>query len=474
MQTLTNEDLKQIIARRDPRFDGRFYFGVKTTGIYCRPVCPARPKPENIIIFKSASAAEADGFRPCLRCKPDASPGSKVLDGTWNTVSRALRLIDEGTDDELNIESLAATLGVTARHLRRLFGDHLGASPIEIMITRRLHFAKKMILETRLPIAEIAFASGFQSIRRFNEAFKLRFKKSPTAYRDEKTSRMANDVRISIPVHSPYDWQTVLAYLKRHETFGVERIDGDQYQRFVPTRDGQYGSFTVARARNKDHLEVVLKDIPLGALRVTLTRLKLLFDTDHNPIHIPRTKHLAAKGIRVPASFDPFETAVSIILSQLVSTENAKNRLKKLIERFGIRLSKPDELPVYEFPAPTILADAPLEALGLTKTMAGAIRALAVEVRDCHIDFRAPEEFQIATQKLLKLKGVGPWTAAMIAMRCFGNSDAFPATDLIVQRALERKIITETDWLSLRSYLTHCLWRDYSETLSKKKNGKTS
>lgn len=462
------EERKKIIARRDPRYDGRFYFGVRTTRIYCRPTCPAKPKPENIILFKSVTEAEANGFRPCLRCRPDVAPGSRILDGTWNTVSRALRFIQHSTADELNVESLAETLGVTSRHLRRLFDEHLGASPIEIMITQRLHFAKQAVQETTLPISEIAFASGFQSLRRFNEAFKVRFHKSPKEYRALK-SAAGDRIVLRMSVHAPYDWDTVLNYLRRHETFGIEQVDELVYRRYLAFGES-FGSFEVSQSKHMNYLDVTFLNVPLSEVRVTLARIKILFDTDHNPVHLSSSHSLEPRGIRVPASFEPFETAVSIILSQLVSTEQAKKRLKTLVERCGRQISR--DPVVFEFPTPEALAQASLETLGLTRTMAGAIREFSSAVACGAINFKVPVDFADATASLLMVKGIGPWTAQMIAMRCFGNPDAFPATDLIVQRAVEQKIVEVSEWSSLRSYLTHCLWRDYSAALSKKKISK--
>lgn len=471
MRELSDKDLKSIIARRDRRYDGRFYFGVKTTRIYCRPVCPARPNPENILIFRSHSEAEREGYRPCLRCRPDVAPGSKLLDGTMNTVSRALRIIQDSADEELDVTSLADSLGVTDRHLRRLFDEHLGASPIEIMITRRLHFVKQTLQETNLPIAEIAFASGFQSLRRFNEAFKARYRTSPTEFRRERGTGTPDVVSLKIPIRLPYDWETVVAYLRRHETFGVEVVEGNTYRRYIPRGDS-FGSVVVARSPKQDHLNVRFYDIPLGDMRLVLGRIKALFDTDHNPADIPTGKALKPNGIRVPASFEPFETAVSIVLSQLVSTENAKKQLAKLVEEFGRKIGDADGRPVYEFPPPAILAKAKIEEIGTTRVKAEAIRTLAKDVAAKVIDFKAHGDFAVVTEKLLAIKGIGPWTATMIAMRCLGNPDAFPEFDLIVQRALERKLVDPTAWGSSRSYLVHCLWRDFSESLSKAKGAK--
>ena len=474
MSKLSEKDMKEIIARRDKRFDGRFYFGVKTTGIYCRPICPARPKLENILIFKSSSEAEKQGYRPCLRCRPDLAPAHKLLDGTMNTVSRALRIIHNTSGDELKVTSLAESMGMTDRHLRRLFDEHLGASPIEIMITQRLHFAKQALQETYLPISEIALASGFQSIRRFNEAFKERFQASPSEVRGSKSiqNRIAmknqNAITLRIPIHAPYDWLAVIAYLARHAAYGIELVEGSTYRRFVPI-NSSFGSFVVSQETKQTFLTVQFYDIPLSEVRSVLTRIKTLFDTDHNPVDLSASKKLKPAGVRVPASFDPFEIAVSIILSQLVSTQNARTQLKKLIEMFGTQIGSFEGQPVFEFPSPAKIATAPLEKIGLTKTKAGAIRDLATMLAAGTFNFQNHIDFETATKTLLEIRGIGPWTAAMIAMRCLGNPDAFPKTDLIIERALTSGLVVESDWSSSRAYLVHCLWRDYGDQLSKAK-----
>ena len=471
MNQRIEQDFKKIIARRDRRFDGRFYFGVKTTGIYCRPVCPAKPKPENVVLLRSASEAENKGFRPCLRCHPDLAPGNKMLDGTLNTVSRALRLINDSANIEWTVDKFASSLGMTDRHLRRLFEEHLGASPIDVMITQRLHFAKQAIQETAIPITEIAFASGFQSIRRFNEAFAARFRRSPSAFRKAETSSLPNVLSLRIPIHIPYDWTRVLSYLEKHETYGIEQVENGEYRRFIPMKKS-FGVATVSKQPTQNFLDVRFVDIPLIDVRSILSRIKNLFDTDHNPAHLPSTK-LKPNGIRVPGSFDPFETAVSIIVGQVVSMEHAKMFLKKLVQRYGRKIGSHGGADVFEFPAPSALASLRAETIGLTKTKAGAIRSLARTVRSGDINFQSYADFPMIREKLLAIKGVGPWTAQMIAMRCLGDPDAFPESDLIVQRALDDKLVDAKDWSSSRAYLTHCLWRDFGRALSKKKEKKS-
>jgi AraC family transcriptional regulator of adaptative response / DNA-3-methyladenine glycosylase II len=460
-------DFKKIIARRDRRYDGRFYFGVKTTGIYCRPVCPAKPKPNNMLLFRSASEAENAGYRACLRCRPELAPGTKTLDGTMNTVSRALSLINDSAGTEWTIDKLAASLGMTGRHLRRLFDEHLGASPIDVMITRRLHFAKQALQETSQPITDVAFAAGFRSIRRFNEAFADRFKKSPSTFRKTRSAAPQGSLTLRIPVHAPYDWNLVLGYLRRHETFRVDAVIGGDYRRFIPIGKS-FGTVLVSKQPTENFLRARFDNVSLLDVRWVLSRLRNLFDTDHNPAHLPSTKTFSGNGVRVPGSFDPFETAVSVILGQMVSTAHAKANVKALVQQFGRKIGMNETQPVFGFPSPAMLANARVEKIGLTRVKAGAIRMLARAVRDRNIDFYSHADFPSMSARLLAIKGIGPWTASIIAMRCLGDPDAFPESDLIVRRALDQKQVDHAGWSSVRAYLTHCLWRDYGQELSKR------
>jgi AraC family transcriptional regulator of adaptative response / DNA-3-methyladenine glycosylase II len=451
---------KNIIARRDPRYDGRFYFGVKTTGIYCRPICPAKPKPENILIFRSPSEAERAGYRPCLRCHPDLAPGMKRVSEAERLVSRALRVIQASPLENLTIQTLADELQVTDRHVRRLFEQYLGASPIEIMITQRLHLAKQMIQETSAPLTEIAFAVGFQSIRRFNEAFKDGYHSSPSSLRKEGESPQKGPWSLKIPIRLPYDWEQVMAYLKRHETYGLEHVEAHRYRRFIP-KGKKFGVLIVSPALQRDYLTAEFLDIPLREIRFLLARVKNLFDTDHNPLHLPRSGKRRGAGIRVPGSFDPFETAISIILSQLVSTEQAKQTLKKLVCRYGRLIGHHETLEVFEFPQPRALAQAHVQAIGLPRARARAIRELSRGVSDGSIDFTAQGGLTEMKERLLRIHGIGPWTATMIAMRCLNDGDAFPESDLVIEKVVKKNLVDPAAWTSSRAYLTHIVWREY-------------
>lgn len=472
MLSLTDTDLKKIIKRRDSRYDGRFYFGVKTTRVYCRPVCPAKPKPENIRIFKSTSEAEKNGYRPCKRCHPDLAPTSKLLDGTLSTVSRALRIINDSTDDDLNINQLADSLGVSDRHLRRLFDEHLGASPIEVMITQRLHLAKQLVQATKLPIIDIVFASGFQSVRRFNEAFKARFHSAPLHFRKNNSIKKNDGLILKVPIRLPYDWPYITSYLRKHECYGLESVTEDnKYQRFVPNNIG-FGVVTVSHNSTQDYLSVNLVDVPANQIRNILARIKNLFDTEANPKDLPSNDQLKPKGIRSPGSFDPFEVAVSIVLSQLVSTKHAKTNLKTLVQKFGRLIARINSQEIYEFPSPQVLKNSSVEVIGITTIKAQAIRQLSRGFDQGEIKFNSHSDFSEAYKDLISIKGIGHWTATMIGMRCLGDPDAFPKGDLIIQRAVEEKLVNQANWSSSRAYLTHVLWRDYGKQLSKSEKRK--
>lgn len=471
MTILREEDFKRIIARRDKRFDGRFFFGVKTTRIYCRPVCPVKPKPENILIFRSAAEAENGGYRACRRCRPELAPDSRFLDGTLNTVSRALRIISDSGVNDLKVDVLADSLGVSERHLRRLFDQYLGASPSEVLLTQRLHFAKRLAESTRLPFHEIAFMSGFQSLRRFNEAFKERFHCAPSRLRKGGAKAKDSAFHLKVTVRLPYDWFHVLAYLSRHECYGTEKIVKGNYLRFVPVGN-RFGTISVSHVRNEESLKVSFQGIPLSNVKILLRSIENLFDTRHNPAHLPAPSIAKTNGIRVPGCFDPFEVAVSVILSQLVSTERAKLKLKALVKKFGRKIGSTEQGEVFEFPSPKILAEVDVASIGIARVKAQAIQSLAAAIRDKEINFQLPLDFSEIAEKLLAIKGIGKWTAEMIAMRCFGNPDAFPRADLIVKRALDKKLVRESDWSSSRAYLAHFLWRDYGKAFVSKKRKK--
>jgi len=424
MKPLTDADYKEIIKRRDPRYDGRFYCGVSTTMIYCRPVCPARPRFRNIIIFKSPSAAEKAGYRACLRCRPDLAPGCKSIDTGKNVVSNALRLIEESAADNPSVKMLAQTLELSTRHLRRIFDDYLGASPIEIMQTQKLHLAKQLIQETDKPIGEIAYATGFNSIRRFNEVFKSSCHVSPSEFRKKNNhhTQQADEILLNILIRKPYDFDNILSFLKRHAARGIEKAGNNYYERYIPNKES-YSTATVTMNKSQDALQLCLKGCKLNQICKILVKIKRLFDVDHNPAHLPKSMPDKQAGLRVPGSYDPFEVAVSIILSQLISIKQASQKLSELIYHFGTAI---DDKTVYAFPSAVKLMHAEIETIGVTKNKANAIRTLSSMVDAGTLHFSHSSDLQETRKSLLSIKGIGPWTTEMILMRCYNDADAFP------------------------------------------------
>jgi len=454
---------------RDARFDGKFFIAVTSTRIYCRPICPARsPKDENVRYYATAAAAQAAGFRPCLRCRPEASPGTPAWSGTSSVVSRALRLIGDGALDREGVEELADRLGVTARHLRRLFVQHLGATPIEVALTRRVHFAKKLIDETRLPIAQIAFASGFGSLRRFNGEIRRTFSRTPTELRklSRKRSDSSDGYRFRLSYRPPYDWAQVIGFLGARATPGVEVIEADRYQRTISI-GGTSGTIAIGPA---DEGSALILDVRFGDPRALLTiveRVRRMFDLGADPAMIAgqlscdallRRAVAAHPGIRTPGAWDAFEITVRAILGQQISVKAATTMAGRIAERWGSQL---DASPLNRlFPTPDQLADAPLEEVGIISSRAQTLRLLARAVRDDGVGFDG-----IATlDRLRAIPGIGDWTAQYVAMRALNEPDAFPSGDLVLRRMagdcsardLERR---SEAWRPWRAYAVMLLWQ---------------
>ena len=478
MEQLDTETLYQALSSRDARYDGRFYVGVTTTGIYCRPICPARPKKENVRFFRSKAEAEKAGFRPCLRCRPDLSPTSIQWQGTAAVVARAFGMINRGDADGTSLSGLAGRLGMTDRHLRRLFREHLGASPMEIAISRRLHLARQLLSQTRLSITDIALASGFNSLRRFNDAFLTTYRRNPSDFRKEsvEAALAADTITLRIPYIDRYDWDTLIRYFARHEVYGVDAIDADCYLRHLKTPGGE--SFVrVAHLEASRSLQVTLKICDFSEVRQLIDTIRCVFDVDHNPLQIEVPPgcpdavqaFLAGQaGVRVPGAFDPFETAVSVILGQLVSTAQGRLNLRKLVQSYGEKSRIPHHPRLsHFFPTPAVLASADLTALGFTRTRANAIKELALACLSGTLDLSRSCDLPRTRKELLGIKGIGPWTVELIALRCLGDTDAFPASDLIINRALEAYRFLPEQFSPWRSYLTLALWKTQAITLSK-------
>lgn len=487
---LTPDICYRALTSRDPRFDGRFFAAVKTTGIYCRPVCPApKPHKRNVTYFACAAAAEDAGFRPCLRCRPEATPGTPAWTGTATTVRRAMRMIDGGAlDSGGSVEALAERLGMGARNLRRLFIEHVGASPKSVSLTRRIHFAKNLLDTTSLPVTEIVYAAGFSSIRRFNDAFRRTFGRSPSEVRSAVSSEIEPvdgyfDVRL--PYREPFDWKRLVGFLSLRAIPGVERVTGNTYARAVRVGEAA-GVIEVAPGDGRAHL---CARIPVSLSRHAgdiAERVRHLFDLRAFPIDI--ADHLLGDrvlrplvgrypGLRVPHAWDPFETSVRAILGQQVTVAAATTIAGRVVERWGYRISAAmGHGPSHVFPAPDALARARLTGLGIPSGRAAAIREVAKAFRDRLLRFDGSMEIDEIVDVMTSLPGIGPWTAHYVAMRAGAEPDAFPAGDLALRRAAldrdrrlgnERQLIARAEaWRPWRSYATVLLWTHYTDKLA--------
>ena len=442
----------RALSTRDARFDGRLFVGVKTTGIYCRPICPARtPKRQNVRFFPSAAAAQEAGFRPCLRCRPETSPDLAAWRGTSNTVSRALTLIEAGALDEGDVEALADRLGVGERQLRRLFRQHLGASPIAVAQTRRVLLAKQLIHQTRLPMAEVAMAAGFGSVRRFNETFQQLYARPPATLRrlegaDEPASA-AGGVSVTLPYKPPYDWAAMLGFLKLRAIPGVELVTGERYARSIAVGD-ERGVITV-EPMGKDRLGVTVRFPRISALPAIIARIRRVFDLAADPAaigaHLSRDPTLAPlvaarPGLRVPGAWDGFELAIRAILGQQITVVAARGLADKLVKAHGEPLAPAlagaVEGLTHVFPSPASLAEVDFATLGMPRSRAAALAALTNAVVADPLIFGAKRSLEDAIGALRALPGIGEWTAQYIAMRELREPDAFPAADIGLMRAL--------------------------------------
>jgi AraC family transcriptional regulator of adaptative response / DNA-3-methyladenine glycosylase II len=483
------------LKSRDSRFDGRFFTAVVTTGVYCRPVCPAPlPRRRNVRFFACAAAAEDAGFRPCLRCRPEASPGTPAWIGTSASVNRALRLISEGYLDTAGVDDLAERLGMGARHLRRLFITHLGASPIAVAKTRRVHFAKTLLDSTALPITEIAFCAGFSSIRRFNAIFRETFGRSPKQLRRGRHSGVdggsSGCLGLRLPYRPPFDWQSLLGFLRPRAIPGVERVGESSYERTVRIGD-VVGTIGV---RNENTGRCLLLRIPAELSRYApeiTKRVRNLFDLRADPMSIEsrlgRDPLLAAAvgkypGLRIPGAWDGFETSVRAILGQQVSLKAATTIAGRIVKAYGEPFpDTTDSRLTHLFPGPERLSAVRFTGMGMPAGRTGAIRGLSRALRGGDLRLDGTVGLDEITERLTALNGIGPWTANYIAMRVCREPDAFPSGDLALRRAVmeqDRSCTSEAAllkraeaWRPWRAYATMYLWTQYASKHDRPRKG---
>jgi AraC family transcriptional regulator of adaptative response / DNA-3-methyladenine glycosylase II len=468
---------------RDARFDGLFFIAINSTGIYCRPVCPApTAKRENVNFFVTAAAAEAAGFRPCLRCRPELAPGNDAWQRGDHVVTGALKLIEGGLLQDQPVEELARRVGVGARQLRRLFVERLGAPPIDVHTTRRLLFAKQLLTETRMPVTDVAMASGFGSLRRFNAAFAQANRIPPRELRRHPHAGSDDSLSLRLSYRPPYDFASLLTFLHGRALPGIEVVDAESYSRVFGPPESP-GWLTLSAWPNGEHALRLQLHCPKPAqMLAVVTRIRRMFDLDADPQAInagltttPHLRPMLRKrpGLRLPGSWDGFEVAVRAILGQQVSVAAARTLASRIVQRYGEPLQVA-VAPGLErlFPTPELLADADLRALGLTTARAESIRNVARAVLDGRVDFRVEQSLDEFVERWIALPGIGEWTAHYIAMRALSHPDAFPAADLILRRAashsdemLSTKALTTLAeaWRPWRAYAVMHLWRSMSE-----------
>ena len=442
----------RAVAAHDARFDGAFFIGVTSTGIYCRPVCRVKtPRRENCRFFAHASQAEGAGFRPCLRCRPELAPQTlawSAQDASALLAQHAARLLDSPDawgDEGPSVAGLAARLGVSDRHLRRVFEAELGVSPMDWLQTRRLLAAKQLLADTRLPIAQVALAAGFASLRRFNAAFAAQYLMSPTALRrDGSEAKPGDGIAVTLGYRPPYDAREMLQFLQQRGLVGVEQIDvaAHTVARTLRLDDDTRGWIACRFEPEQHRVQVRVADSLAPQLPRVIARVRAWLDLDADPaaIHaVLGADFPALAGLRVPGTLDGFELAVRAVLGQQVTVAAARTLTTRLVERFGTPLATPIDGLTRLFPTPATLAAATgdeLGQLGLVRQRQAAIHALAQAVSSGQIRLHAGADVAATMDALKALPGIGAWTADYIALRALRWPDAFPSGDVALQKAL--------------------------------------
>lgn len=486
---LDHDSCYRALAARDARFDGQFFTAVHSTGIYCRPICPARtPSSHGVSFYRSAAAASAVGYRPCLRCRPELAPAERYWHSADAVTDRLSRFVADGVLDQLGLAALAEKMGYSERHLRRLYTARWGVGLIEAAQVRRLHLAKQLLQDSHLPVADVALASGFGSTRRFNDAVKSRWGVTPSLFRKQSASAAAvvsaQSVVLKLQYRPPLDWPYLLAFLRARCIPSVESIDHSHYRRVVcftaASGERVLGHIQVSQ-HHEGELHAELSENLMPHLTVLVPKLRRLFDLDALPAAIAAAWQADAPeiyalwqrwpGTRVPGVWSPFEAAVRAVLGQQISVKAAITLVTRLVARFGVALPSEWQRPglTHSFPEPAALQTADLTELGITQRRIDTIHALARGFASGELDFETGEPND-QQQRLLAIKGIGPWTASYMAMRGLADPDAFPAGDLIIRRGLhigreyseKHMLALSQSWRPWRAYAALLLWRHYS------------
>lgn len=472
--TPSHAQCEQARLARDARFDGVFFTAVRSTGIYCRPVCPAPPpKRENVSYYPSAAAAAGAGYRPCLRCRPELAPDA-VRHLQDETLRRALELLAEGLLQDQPVTALAKAVGLSARQLQRLFVARLGAAPAQVHATRRLLLAKQLLTETALPVTDVALASGFNSLRRFNSAFLDGCGMPPSAIRRHSGKVGGGELTLRLGYRPPLDFAAMLDFLRRRAIPGIEQIGEDSYQRVIGPIERPV-VIRVSADNKRPELRLQIGNVEPRLIPDIVRRVRRIFDLDADLgiVHATLNQEpLLARGIarrpglRVPGGWDGFEVAVRAVLGQQVSVAAATTLARRLVDQFGQPLEGQPEGLDRLFPTPEQLAIAPLESIGLPRSRAATLRAMAQACADGRLDFSSAQSLDGFIQRCVALPGIGPWTANYIALRALALPDAFPAGDLVLQQVLGgdtrlsevATLARSQAWRPWRAYAVLHLW----------------
>ncbi|NML34787.1 DNA-3-methyladenine glycosylase 2 family protein [Paraburkholderia antibiotica] len=463
----------QTLLARDRRFDGWFFVGVSSTGIYCRPVCPVRtPKRQNCHFFLSAAVAEKAGFRPCLRCRPELAPGHGLLDVSAQLARSAATLIEEGFLNTAGIPELAARVGVTDRHLRRIFDTEYGVSIVEFAQTQRLLMAKRLLTDTCLPVTQVALAAGFGSVRRFNDLFLHKYGLNPRRFRKTIDTNVPDIVSFALGYRPPFCWSEVLAFLKRAQIDGVEKVGDGCYERAVEIKRGErsfVGWISVTNDSRRFMVNVTMPTTLIPVLTEVLAGVRRTFDLSARPDLIDtHLGDLAAgyPGMRVPGAFNGFEIAVRAVVGQQRSLSDTPAILSRVAERFGTEVTAHDAL-TRTFPSVVLFSRLPLSALeetGITRAHAEAIVALADEILTGRLMLEPAAPLESTLHALRRIRGLSEWAVQYIAMRALGWPNAFPEDDAVLKEPLCHSSVGElsrraSQWQPWRAYAMLHVWR---------------
>jgi AraC family transcriptional regulator of adaptative response / DNA-3-methyladenine glycosylase II len=469
----------RAVASRDERFDGWFFTAVKTTGIYCRPSCPAiTPKRRNVQFFPTAAAAQQHGFRACRRCRPDAAPGSPEWHVRADLVARAMRLIADGVVDRDGVAGLARSLSYSERHLTRLLRAEVGAGPLALARAQRAQTARILIETTDLKMSDVAFAAGFASVRQFNDTVRAVFADSPSGLRTRAVRSPSaappgapGHIALRLAYRQPFGVAPLLGFLAHRAIAGIEEATDQTYRR---TLHLPHGSAIVEISDGGGHVDCRLTLQDVRDLATAVHRTRRLLDLDADPAAVadvlgddPLLRPLirATPGLRVPGTVDGHELAVRAVLGQQVSIAGARTLAQRLTTRYGKPLTAPDGTLTHLFPSAAALSEADLTDIGIPASRARALRAVAAAVADGALDLDPGADWETARATLLALPGIGPWTADYVAMRALGDPNAFPATDLGLRKAAAALGIIAADladasqrWRPWRAYAAEYLW----------------